>query len=88
MIITNEGTIIRTPVSNINVYSRTATGVIVMRLSGDSFINNITRLEKDEKIEEESKAIDEEIKVEEANNPTPVSQKVEKEELNSDEESF
>ena len=88
MIITNEGTIIRTPVSNINVYSRTATGVIVMRLSGDSFINNITRLEKDEKIEEESKAIDEEIKVEEANNPTPVSQKIEKEELNSDEESF
>ena len=88
MIITNEGTIIRTPVSSINVYSRTATGVIVMRLSGDSFINNITRLEKDEKIEEESKAIDEEIKVEEQNNPTPVSQKVEKEELNSDEESF
>ena len=88
MIITNEGTIIRTPVSSINVYSRTATGVIVMRLSGDSFINNITRLEKDEKIEEESKAIDEEIKVEEANNPTPVSQNTEKEELNSDEESF
>ena len=88
MIITNEGTIIRTPVSSINVYSRTATGVIVMRLSGDSFINNITRLEKDEKIEEESKAIDEEIKVEEQNNPSPVSQKNEKEELNSDEESF
>ncbi len=88
MIITNEGTIIRTPVSSINVYSRTATGVIVMRLSGDSFINNITRLEKDEKIEEESKAIDEEIKVEEQNNPAPVSQKNEKEELNSDEESF
>ena len=88
MIITNEGTIIRTPVSSINVYSRTATGVIVMRLSGDSFINNITRLEKDEKIEEESKAIDEEIKVEEQNNPAPVSQNVEKEELNSEEESF
>ncbi len=88
MIITNEGTIIRTPVSSINVYSRTATGVIVMRLSGDSFINNITRLEKDEKIEEESKAIDEEIKVEEAVNPTPVSQITEREELNSDEESF
>ena len=49
---------------------------------------HITRLEKDEKIEEESKAIDEEIKVEEQNNPAPVSQKIEKEELNSDEESF
>ena len=88
MIITNEGTIIRTPVSSINVYSRTATGVIVMRLSADSFINNITRLEKDEKIEEESKAIDEEIKVEEANNPTPVSQNIEEIEINSEEESF
>ena len=88
MIITNEGTIIRTPVSSVNIYSRTATGVIVMRLSGDSFINNITRLEKDEKIEEESRAIDEEIKVEEANNPTPVSRETEKAELSSDEESF
>ncbi len=65
MIITNEGTIIRTAVSSINTYSRTATGVIVMRLAGDSFINNITRLEKEEKIAEESAAIDEEIKTEE-----------------------
>jgi len=61
MIITNEGTIIRTAVSAINTYSRTATGVIVMRLSGDSYINNITRLEKAEEIEDESRAVDEEI---------------------------
>ncbi len=83
MIITNEGTIIRTPVSNINVYSRTATGVIVMRIAEGSFINNITRLEKEEVIEEESRIIDEEIKHEEENTP-----KVEKAEasLASDDE--
>jgi DNA gyrase subunit A len=87
MIITNEGTIIRTSVSGINVYSRTAGGVIVMRLSEGSYINNIARLEKAEKIEEESKAIDEEIKKEEAASPAPES-KVERAELDSDEASF
>ncbi len=81
MIITNEGTIIRTPVSSINVYSRGATGVIVMRLSEGSFINNITRIEKEEAIEEESRAIDEEIKNEEAGRPiTPLVEKEEEEE--------
>ena len=87
MIITNEGTIIRTPVSSINVYSRTAGGVIIMRLAEGSYINNITRLEKDEKIEEESRAIDDEIKKEEANAPAP-EKTVEKAELDSDEASF
>ncbi len=88
MMITNEGTIIRTSVSGINVYSRTATGVIIMRLSEGSYINNITRLEKEERIEAESRAIDEEIKADEAENPTPVSQKSERAALDSDEESF
>ena len=60
MLITNEGTIIRTSVSGINVYSRTATGVIVMRLAEGSFINNVARLEKEEEIEEASEAIDKE----------------------------
>ena len=87
MLITNEGTIIRTSVSGINVYSRTATGVIVMRLSEGSYINNIARLEKAETIEEESKAIDEEIKKEEAEKPSPET-KVERAELDSDEASF
>jgi len=62
MIITNEGTIIRTPVSNISVYSRTAGGVIVMRLSEGSYINNITRIEKESEIEEKKLIEDEEIK--------------------------
>ena len=61
MLITNEGVIIRTSVSNINVYSRTATGVIVMRLADGSYINNVARLEKDEEIEKASDAIEKEI---------------------------
>ena len=61
MLITNEGTIIRTSVSNVNVYSRTATGVIIMRLSKDSYINNVARIEKAEEIEKESEKIDSEI---------------------------
>lgn len=60
MLITNDGTIIRTSVSGINVYSRTATGVIVMRLDENSYINNITRLEKGEEIEKLTKEIEEE----------------------------
>ncbi len=67
MLITNEGTIIRTNVSSINVYSRTATGVIVMRLSDGCYINNVARLERTEEIERESREVDEEI----ANMPAP-----------------
>ena len=61
MIITNEGVIIRTSVESVNVYSRTATGVIIMRPAEGSFINNLARLEKAEEIEEASEAIDKEI---------------------------
>lgn len=64
MLITNEGTIIRTSVSGINVYSRTASGVIIMRLSEGSVINNVERLEKEEEIEAESEAVENEIKAE------------------------
>ena len=67
MIITNEGTIIRTSVAGINVYSRTATGVIVMRLADGAYINNIARLEKTEEIEKESLEVDKEIE----NSPKP-----------------
>lgn len=44
MLITKDGTIIRTPVSSIPVYSRAASGVIVMR-TGDSRIVNFTKVE-------------------------------------------
>ena len=78
MIITNEGTIIRTPVSNISVYSRTAGGVIVMRLSEGSYINNITRIEKESEIEEKAEIEDEEIKNSE---PIPVKLPEEEEDI-------
>ena len=86
MLITNEGTIIRTPVSSINVYSRTASGVIVMRLSDGCTINNVARLEKQEEIEAESEAVEREIE------STPAPEKPveapERADLNSEEESF
>ena len=87
MLITNEGTIIRTSVSGINVYSRTATGVIVMRLAEGSFINNVARLEKAEEIEEASEAIDKEI-AESEPKEKPEKEETERENLSSDEESF
>ena len=60
MLITNEGTIIRTNVSGINVYSRTASGVILMRLDEGCTINNVARLEKSEEIEKQSEAVEKE----------------------------
>ena len=85
MLITNEGTIIRTSVSGINTYSRTASGVIIMRLSEGSYINNVARLEKAEDIEKESEEISKEIE----NSPAPeVKKEEERESLNSEEESF
>ena len=45
MLITDQGTIIRTPVADINTYSRTASGVIVMRLEEGQRIVNLTRVE-------------------------------------------
>ena len=64
MIITNEGTIIRTPVSGISSYSRTAGGVIVMRLAEGVTVANFTRLEKEEEIESRAERS-------EAENPAP-----------------
>ena len=40
----NLGTIIRTAVSSINVYSRTAGGVKVMNVDDDAIISNIVRI--------------------------------------------
>ena len=69
MLITNEGIIIRTSVSSINVLSRTATGVIIMRLGEGATINNVARLEKEEEIEKASEVAEEEMK-----NHPPVSE--------------
>ncbi len=53
MMITNDGTITRIPVSEIPTYSRTAGGVIVMRLADGAVIVNIARLESEEALTEE-----------------------------------
>jgi DNA gyrase subunit A len=52
MMITNEGTIIRIPIDGIPIYSRSAGGVIVMRLAEGSSIVNIARIAYEEPKEE------------------------------------
>ena len=52
MMITNLGTIIRTPVKDINTYSRTAAGVIVMRLGEGQSIVNFAKVAHEEEDEE------------------------------------
>ena len=84
MLITNEGTIIRTSVSGINVYSRTASGVIIMRLAEGSVINNVARLEKEEEIERESEAAERELE----NAPKEEKKEEARETLDSEENSF
>ena len=59
MFVTNEGTVIRTPVKDIPIYSRTATGVIVMRTAKDAKIVTIARVDHEE--EEEKELSDNEI---------------------------
>ena len=58
MLITNEGTIIRTAVAGINLYSRGASGVIIMRTDDEAKIINFTRLDKEEEIEAEAEVQD------------------------------
>ena len=45
MVIENGGVIIRTPVSNINIYKRDVQGVIVMRLAEENKVVSIERVE-------------------------------------------
>ncbi len=61
MMITDQGTIIRTPVDGISLLSRSASGVIVMRLPEGQYIANFTKVQKepvksieDEEISEET----------------------------------
>ena len=48
MMITNLGTVIRTPVSQINTYSRTASGVIVMRLGEGQSLAGFSKVPHEE----------------------------------------
>ena len=63
MMITDTGTIIRTPVRDIPTYSRTAAGVIVMRLEEDVRVVNLARLEKEEETLEEIEAAPDTVEV-------------------------
>ena len=55
MLITNTGMIIRTRAAEISVYSRTATGVRVMRLGDENMkIVSFTRVDKQEEVSEEA----------------------------------
>ena len=58
MMITDSGTIIRTPVSDIPTYSRTAGGVIVMRLGEGQKLVNFTAVAHEEPEEEEVTELD------------------------------
>ncbi len=53
MMITNLGTIIRTPVDGISLLSRSAAGVIVMRLPEGHYIANFTKVAREEEEESE-----------------------------------
>lgn len=53
LIISDDGTIIRTAAEDINVYSRTAQGVIVMRIEEGVKVNSIARTEREEEIIED-----------------------------------
>ena len=53
MIITDGGVIIRTPAADISTYSRSASGVITMRLDEDSKIANITKVAREDEMEDD-----------------------------------
>ena len=61
--ITDQGTIIRTPASDISILSRSAAGVIVMRLPEGQYVANFTVVAKEEKEDVEDE--DDEIVTEE-----------------------
>ena len=84
MMITNSGTIIRTPVKDIPTYARGATGVIVMRLSEGQNIVNFTKVASAEEEEEELKKADTMAEVEK--NAAPDVEAVEIEDDNDTEE--
>jgi DNA gyrase subunit A len=53
MMITDQGQIVRTHVANIPVYSRSASGVIVMRLADGQSVVNFTKLAREEEKDDE-----------------------------------
>ena len=70
MLITDQGQMIRVHASDVSVYSRTAGGVIIMRLSDSQHVVNLTKVAKDEPEDEVAPASEsleaEELEVTEA----------------------
>lgn len=62
MIITNEGTLIRTPVSEINIFGSNTSGVKVMRIEGDTKIVKFAAVKSDEEEDKELAEAAEEAK--------------------------
>jgi DNA gyrase subunit A len=58
MMITDSGTVIRTPAADVPTYSRTACGVIMMRLSEGQKLVNFTKVKKSEEEEETTDSIE------------------------------
>ena len=58
MMITDSGTIIRTPICDIPTYSRTAGGVIVMRLGEGQSLVNFTCVKREEEAETETETVE------------------------------
>ena len=58
MMITDAGTIIRTPVRDVPSYSRTASGVIMMRLSEGQTLVNFTKVKREEEEIEDSEIVE------------------------------
>ncbi len=78
LIISDDGTIIRMAAADINVYSRSAQGVIVMRLSDEARVIGVARTAKEEEEEadeaanvEATEAVTEEIAVEAVTGASP-----------------
>ncbi len=74
MMITDSGIIIRTPASGVSIYSRTASGVIMMRLDGDQKIVNVTKTAKEEEKPEDE--TDETVEIADGENAAEVSEDV------------
>ena len=81
MMITDSGIIIRTPSEGVSVYSRTASGVIMMRLDEGTRLVNVTKTakeeEKDEEIEGEAVESAETVETVEAGEPAEAAESVE-----------
>lgn len=66
LIITDDGVMIRTAVSDIRLCGRSSQGVIVMRTGDDVHVNAITRVDREDTDEEEMEEITEETTIEAA----------------------